>query len=296
MIYTVTFNPSLDYMVTVEDFAIGYTNRSVEEQIFPGGKGINVSFVLQNLGHSSVALGFVGGFVGDEIIRLMTGIDGDFIHLEEGVSRINVKLTNSDGTEINAQGPEIPEKKVAEFMGKMKALKEDDILVLAGSIPKSLSSSIYMDILKVVSCKNVVVDATGDLLMHSLKYKPFLIKPNIHELEELFDVKIENQDDIVKYARELQAKGGRNVLVSMGGKGAVLLDEENGVHFSPVPKGELINAVGSGDSMVAGFLAGFLESKEYGFAFKKAVATGSGSAFSQHFASLELVEQLMKTL
>lgn len=296
MIYTVTFNPSLDYMVTVENFALGYTNRSADEEIFAGGKGINVSFVLQNLGHDSVALGFLAGFVGDEILRKMPGIKGDFIKLQEGNSRINVKIKNLDGTEINGQGPHIPDADVKTFFDKVKSIKEDDILVLAGSIPGSLSSSIYMDILQEISCKNVVVDATGQLLLNTLPHKPFLIKPNIHELEEIFEVKIETQEEIAKHARQLQEKGARNVIISMGGKGALLVDEEDKVHFLECPKGELISAVGSGDSMVAGFLAGYLEKKDYAFAFKKAVATGSGSAFSQHFASKELVEQLMATL
>lgn len=296
MIYTVTFNPSIDYMVTVENFALGYTNRTTEEDMFAGGKGINVSYVLQNLGHHSVALGFLAGFVGDEILRKMDGIQGDFIKLKEGNSRINVKLKNIDGTEINGMGPHIPDEDVKAFFDKIKSLKEDDHLVLAGSIPTSLSPSIYMDILQVTPCKNVVVDATSSLLLNTLPHKPFLIKPNIHELEEIFDVKIETQDEISTYARKLQEKGARNVIISMGGKGALLVDETDKVHFSECPKGKLISAVGSGDSMVAGFLAGYLEQNDYEFAFKKAVATGSGSAFSEHFATKELVDELMATL
>lgn len=296
MIYTVTFNPSLDYVVTVPDFAAGYTNRTTQEEIFPGGKGINVSLVLKNLGHDSVALGFLAGFVGKEILAKIEEISGEFIEIPEGNSRINVKIKNMDGTEINGMGPDILPCHVEEFYGKISALKEEDTLVLAGSIPKSLPAEIYKEVLEKVKCKNVIVDATGHLLMNTLVYKPFLIKPNIHELEELFDCKITEEKEIVACGMKLQEKGARNVLISMGGKGALLLDEDKTVHVSPVPKGTLVNAVGSGDSMVAGFLAGYLEKSDYHYAFLKAVATGSGSAFSEHFASKELVEELMGQL
>ncbi len=300
MIYTVTLNPSLDYVVSVPNFREGYTNRTTEEEMFPGGKGLNVSMVLQNLGHPSVAFGFLAGFVGkaiqEKLPEKQPKVTGDFIHIAQGNSRINVKLKNMDGTEINGMGPEISEEKVAEFLNKLKGIEKEDYLVLAGSIPKSLSSNIYQDILQMVTCNNVVVDATGELLLHCLPHKPFLIKPNVHELEELFQIKINTEDKIVECGKKLQEKGARNVLISRGRDGAILLDETGKQHSSPVPKGTLVNAVGSGDSMVAGFLAGYLEKQDYHYAFLKAVATGSGSAFSKHFAEKDLVELLMEQL
>ncbi|MFI3254765.1 MAG: 1-phosphofructokinase [Eubacteriales bacterium] len=295
MIYTVTCNPSLDYVVTVPNFAEGYTNRCTEAEMFPGGKGINVSMVLQNLGHPSVALGFLAGFVGEEIEKSMD-ITGDFVKIQEGNSRINVKIKNLDGTEINGIGPDISPENLGEFMEKIEKLKPEDVLVLAGSIPKSLGNDFYEMVMEKVACQNIVVDATGDLLLASLKHKPFLIKPNAHEMAEIFHCEINTPEEIMEYAKKLQEKGARNVLVSMGRNGAMLLDESGAVHNSPVPKGTLVNAVGAGDSMVAGFLAGYLEKKEYHHAFIKSVATGSGSAFSQHFATKELVETLMEQL
>lgn len=300
MIYTVTFNPSLDYMVDVPNFKLGYTNRCVSEVMYAGGKGINVSMVLENLGHRSVSLGFMAGFVGKEIVAQLeqnNQITSDFIALDEGNSRVNVKLKSSDGTEINAQGPEIPQEKVEQFFTQMSALNKGDILVLGGSIPPSLSNDIYMEIMSKSKSQKIVVDATGDLLVKALEYKPWLVKPNRHELEEIFSVKIEGKRSISKYAEELQKKGARNVIVSLGGDGAYLLDENGKSYFSKVPEGKLINAVGSGDSMVAGFIAGYIDSKyDYETAFKTAVATGSGSAFSERFATKELVTELMKQL
>ncbi len=299
MIYTVTFNPSLDYVVTVPNFQVSYTNRCTQEEIFAGGKGINVSMVLSNLSHESVALGFIAGFVGEEILAKLTAtgeITHDFIKVPEGNSRINLKIKNLDGTEINGMGPDISPEHLALFMDKIKAMKPEDTLVLAGSIPPSLSSSLYMDILSQCPCENIVVDATGELLKNALHYRPFFVKPNVHELEELFQVSIETEEDIILYGKKLQELGARNVLISRGGKGALLLDETGAVHQSPVPKGTLVNAVGSGDSMVAGFLAGYLEKQDYHYAFLKAVATGSGSAFSTHFATKELVEELLGQL
>ncbi len=297
MIYTVTFNPSLDYMVAVKELKLGYTNRSFgEEVLYAGGKGINVSLVLQNLGHSSVALGFTAGFVGEEIVRQLeseNNIKSNFITLDEGNSRINVKITNSDGTEINGQGPHIPPNKVEEFFQTLKTLKKEDVLVLAGAIPPTLSPDSYREIMKTVTCDNIIVDATGELLKNTLVYKPFLIKPNVHELEEFFGVSIENEETIVTYAKELQKLGARNVMISRGGEGAVLVDETGGTYSLPCPKGKLINAVGSGDSMVAGFLAGYLEKQSFLYAFQKGVATGTGSAFSSRFASADLVDALM---
>ncbi|MDO4295291.1 MAG: 1-phosphofructokinase [bacterium] len=300
MIYTVTFNPSLDYIVSVDNFTLGMTNRTASEQMLPGGKGINVSIVLQNLGFESVALGFMAGFVGEEIRRRMeeTGCATDFITVEEGISRINVKLKSIDGTEINGQGPVIPPQKVEELLAKIDKLVEGDVLVLAGSIPASMPSDMYHDILKRLEHKGVmsVVDATKDLLLRVLPYRPFFIKPNNHELGEIFGVTLTEREDVVPYARKLQEMGARNVLVSMAGKGAVLVAEDGSVHSRPAPKGKLVNAVGAGDSMVAGFLAGWLESRDYETAFKMGISTGSASAFSELLATKEDVDRVLATL
>lgn len=289
MIYTVTFNPSLDYIVEVNELKMGATNRTSYEQMLPGGKGINVSFVLRNLGFDSTALGFLAGFVGEEIQKKIEqeGIQAEFLKLEEGISRINVKIRNVDGMEINGMGPEIPKQKLEELMEKIDTLQKGDMLVLAGSIPSSLPDSIYMDIMKRVEPKGirVVVDATRDLLMNVLPYRPFLIKPNNHELGEIFGVALKKREEVIPYAQKLQEKGARNVLVSMAGEGAVLIDEEGNVHLSEAPKGEVVNAVGAGDSMVAGFLAGWLLSGDYEEAFRMGLATGSASAFSEKLAT-----------
>ena len=300
MIYTVTLNPSVDYFVTVQDFALGKTNRTASEQIIPGGKGLNVSMVLKNLGVDSTALGFVAGFVGREIIRSMDAMDIDskWIMLEEGNSRINVKVKNIEGTEINGKGPEVPEEKLEQMMDIVKVMKAGDYLVLAGSIPSSMPDSIYKDMMASVVDKGVevIVDATGELLMQVLAYKPFLIKPNNHELGALFGVTIEERAEVLPYARKLQKIGARNVLVSMAGKGAVLLAEDGQVFEMDAPRGTLVNAVGAGDSMVAGFLTGWLESKDYKKAFEMGVCAGSASAFSEEFATREEVEVLLSKL
>lgn len=300
MIYTVTFNPSLDYIVSVDDFKLGMTNRTVSEQMLPGGKGINVSIVLRNLGFENVALGFMAGFVGEEIRRRMeeTGCRTDFISVKDGVSRINVKLKSIDGTEINGQGPEISPEKVEELLCKIDTLKEGDILVLAGSIPASMPSSMYHDILERIQGKGIisVVDATKDLLLRVLPYHPFFIKPNNHELGEIFGVTLTEREDVIPYAKKLQEMGARNVLVSMAGKGAVLVAEDGSVYSRPAPKGKLINAVGAGDSMVAGFLAGWLESGKYEQAFKMGISTGSASAFSEFLATREEVMKVLADL
>lgn len=300
MIYTVTLNPSLDYFVTVENFALGKTNRTASEQIIPGGKGLNVSMVLKNLGVDSTALGFVAGFVGREIVRSMDAMDIDskWIMLEEGNSRINVKVKNIEGTEINGKGPEVPEEKLEQMMDIVKVMKAGDYLVLAGSIPSSMPDSIYKDMMASVVDKGVevIVDATGELLMQVLAYKPFLIKPNNHELGALFGVTIEERAEVLPYARKLQKVGARNVLVSMAGKGAVLLAEDGQVFEMDAPRGTLVNAVGAGDSMVAGFLTGWLESKDYKKAFEMGVCAGSASAFSEEFATREEVEVLLSKL
>ena len=298
MIYTVTFNPSLDYIVTVKDFKTGVVNRTTEEIIFPGGKGINVSMVLKNLGYESTALGFMAGFTGEAICNLLDkkGITTDFITVEKGVSRINVKLRSNEESEINGQGPEILDTDIQKLYSKLDTLGDGDTLVLAGSIPDVMPQSIYMDIMKHFEGKNIriVVDATKDLLVNVLAYKPFLIKPNNHELGEIFGVEISDKDDVVMYARKLQEKGARNVLVSMAGDGAVLVTEDGQEFRAEAPKGKVVNSVGAGDSMVAGFIAGYLSTKEYIEAFKLGVCTGSASAFSEELATKAEVEELLK--
>lgn len=298
MIYTVTFNPSLDYIVTVKDFKTGVVNRTTEEIIFPGGKGINVSMVLKNLGYESTALGFMAGFTGEAICNLLDkkGITTDFITVEKGVSRINVKLRSNEESEINGQGPEILDTDIQKLYSKLDTLGDGDTLVLAGSIPDVMPQSIYMDIMKHLEGKNIriVVDATKDLLVNVLAYKPFLIKPNNHELGEIFGGEISDKDDVVMYARKLQEKGARNVLVSMAGDGAVLVTEDGQEFRAEAPKGKVVNSVGAGDSMVAGFIAGYLSTKEYIEAFKMGVCTGSASAFSEELATKAEVEELLK--
>ncbi len=300
LIYTVTFNPSLDYIVGVKDFKLGATNRTSYEQMLAGGKGINVSYVLKNLGFESTAIGFLAGFVGEELKRRIVadGINADFLTLEDGISRINVKLKDIDGTEINGMGPDIAPDKVKELRAMINALKAGDILVLAGSIPQSMPDTIYMDIMADLQGRgvNIVVDATRDLLMNVLSYKPFLIKPNNHELGEIFGVELSTREEVVPYAKKLQEKGARNVLVSMAGEGAVLIDENGCVYMSEAPKGKVVNAVGAGDSMVAGFVAGYLEKKNYEYAFHKGLAAGSASAFSEQLATKAEVEALLSKI
>lgn len=296
MIYTVTFNPSLDYIVSVNDFQLGLTNRTDSELILPGGKGINVSTILMNLGIDSTAFGFAAGFTGEEIIIEVEamGIRSDFIKIDSGISRINLKLKNIDGTEINGSGPEISEEKIEELLRKLDILGEGDILVLAGSIPASMPADMYSTIMERLQHKNVtfIVDATKDLLINVLKYKPFLIKPNNHELGELFDVKLTTREEVIPYGKKLQKQGARNVLISMAGEGAVLVAEDGSVYEAPAPKGTLVNAVGAGDSMVAGFTAGWIEKKDYRHAFYMGVSAGSASAFSEYLATKEEIMDL----
>ena len=300
MIYTVTFNPSLDYIVDVPDFQLGLTNRTSAEQMFAGGKGINVSIVLKNLGLENTALGFIAGFTGEEIRRQLEekGICSDFIQLQEGLSRINVKLRSIDGTEINGEGPKIGEQELAKLFERLDQLEEGDTLILAGSIPVSMPESIYSDILERLEGRGIrcVVDATGELLLNVLKYHPFLIKPNNHELGDIFGVTLTERDQIEPYAKQLQEMGARNVLVSMAGKGAVLLAEDGSFYETAAPKGKLVNAVGAGDSMVAGFVAGYLEKKEYSHAFKMGVSAGSASAFSENLTTKAEAEAIYKSL
>lgn len=299
MIYTVTFNPSLDYIVTVPEFELGKTNRTAAEQTLPGGKGINVSTVLKNLGFPSVALGFVGGYVGDEIQRrlLKMGLQCDFITIS-GCSRINVKLKNYNGTEINSAGPVISEAEKAQLIEKLQRLKAGDILVLAGSIPASLPATIYSDIMDMLEGRGVlfVVDATKELLLNVLKYHPFLVKPNHHELGEIYGVELKTRESVIPYAKRLKQQGAQNVLVSMGGEGAVLVDAQDQVHMLSAPEGELVNAVGAGDSMVAGFLAGWLETKDYQEAFRMGLAAGSASACSEELADRRAVDIMYRKM
>lgn len=300
MVYTVTFNPSLDYIISVNDFALGRTNRTQTEQMLPGGKGINVSTVLQNLGIENTALGFIAGFTGQEIQKEVEniGFHCDFIQSRDGFSRINIKLKNFDGTEINGKGPVIGREEVEQLFHKLEQLKEGDVLILAGSIPESMPDSIYRDILAKLQGKGIlfVVDATKDLLLNVLEYHPFLIKPNNHELGEIFGTEINTREDVAPYAAKLQEMGARNVLVSMAGEGAVLLDETGEVFMLPAPKGKLVNAVGAGDSMVAGFTAGWLDRKDYGHAFRMGVSAGSASAFSELLATKEEITAIYNTL
>lgn len=297
MIYTLTFNPSLDYIVTVPRFTCGIVNRTKEEVIFPGGKGINVSMVLKNLGFENTALGFLAGFTGDKLKSLVEekGIHAEFISVKEGMSRINVKLRSEQETEINGQGPAIVETDIQKLYERLEQLKDGDILVMAGSIPDVMPGTMYMDIMKHLRDKKlkIVVDATKDLLVNVLEYHPFLIKPNNHELGEIFGVTIQEKEDVVAYAKKLQEKGARNVLISMAGDGAVLVAEDGTVYRSGAPKGKVVNSVGAGDSMVAGFLAGYLEHGSYEKAFRMGVCTGSASAFSEQLATKEEVLALL---
>lgn len=300
MIYTVTFNPSLDYIVSVKDFQLGKTNRTCAEQMLPGGKGINVSTVLQNLGIENVALGFTAGFTGEEILRKMEkiGFHCDFIPVKNGFSRINIKMKDFDGTEINGQGPIIEAEAIEQLMKKLKQLQSGDILILAGSIPESMPDSIYRDILAALKDKGIlfVVDATRNLLLNVLEYRPFLIKPNNHELGEIFHVELHTREEVVPYAKKLQEQGARNVLVSMAGQGAVLAAENGEVFMQPAPRGTLVNAVGAGDSMVAGFVAGWSEKEDYRHAFHMGISAGSASAFSDLLATKEEIMQIYETL
>ena len=301
MIYTITFNPSIDYMVSVDHFKLGTVNRTSQEYLLPGGKGINVSIVLHNLGIDSTALGFIAGFTGKEIENRVTndfGVQCDFIDVENGYSRINFKLKSDEESEVNGNGPMINKEHIDKLYDKLSCLQAGDILILSGSIPKCLSDDIYSEIMEKLADKNIeiVVDATGDLLMKVLKHKPFVIKPNNHELAEMFHVKLFETQDIVKYAKKLQEMGAKNVLISMAGDGALFICENGKVYFSNAPKGQVKNSVGAGDSMVAGFVAGYEKTKDYVQAFRMGVATGSASAFSENLATASEVEKLLQEI
>lgn len=299
MVYTVTFNPAIDYVVHTNELKVGKTNRSSYEAMYVGGKGINVSIVLKELGISSTALGFVAGFTGRAIEdgAAEKGIKTDFVHLECGCSRINVKIKSDKETELNGQGPAIPEKAIEELYGKLDKLEDGDLLVLAGSIPDTLPGDIYEKILSRLSAKKIrtVVDATKDLLLNVLKYKPFLIKPNNHELGEIFGTELKTEEEIVSCAKRLHEMGAVNVLVSMAGDGAVLVDESGNVHRCGVCRGTVKNSVGAGDSMVAGFIAGS-ENGDYEHALKLGTAAGGATAFSDDLAQKTEIDELIKQL
>ncbi len=300
MIYTVTFNPALDYVVFLDGLKLGDINRTTRESIYYGGKGINVSTILNTLGMETTALGFVAGFTGKAIEDGLNaqGMHTDFIHLPEGNSRINVKVKHGDETEINGQGPVITQEAIDALFEKLNALREEDVLVLAGSIPNTLPEDIYERILAALSGKGIriAVDATKDLLLNVLKYHPFLIKPNNHELGEMFHTVCDTREDIEHYARELQKMGARNVLISMAGDGAILITEDGGSIRMGTPKGKVVNSVGAGDSMVAGFLAGYLKNGNYEEALKTGTAAGSATAFSEGLASREMFEKMLAQL
>ena len=300
MIYTVTFNPSLDYVVQVEHFQGDAVNRTSEEHVYPGGKGNNVAVIASNLGMKSRALGFKAGFTGAAMEQMLQefGCDTDFIALEEGVTRINVKVKSDDEFEINGQGPRIPDEKIRQLYEKLDALESGDVLVLSGSIPNTLPDDMYERIMERLAGTGVriSVDATKDLLMNVLKYHPFLIKPNNHELGEMFGVTLESDDEIAEYARKLQEMGARNVLVSMAGDGAILVTEDGSVLKQLPPAGEVVNSVGAGDSMVAGFLAGYLKTGSYEEALKLGTAAGSATAFTSWLADSEAIDKLYKIL
>lgn len=299
MIYTVTFNPAIDYVVHVEDLRTGDINRLTSEEIYFGGKGINVSLVLGELGIPSRVLGFVAGFTGRALEDGLSqsGLETDFVHLEKGNTRINVKIKSGQETDLNGQGPEIDEKALAQLYRKLDKIQDDDVLVLAGSIPGSLPADIYEDILAYMAHKKIrtVVDAAGDLLVNVLRYRPFLVKPNHHELGEIFGKELSSMDEIVNYARKLKDMGAVNVLISMAQNGAVLVDEYGEVRRCGVCRGTLVNSVGAGDSMVAGFIAGLTEG-DYGYALKMGTAAGGATAFSKGLAKREDIFELLKQL
>lgn len=299
MIYTVTFNPAIDYVVRTGEMKVGVVNRTESEEIYFGGKGLNVSIILNELGIKSEALGFVAGFTGEAIENGMAkdGIKTDFVHLDNGFSRINVKIRSSFETEINGQGPEISEENIEELFKKLNKIQDGDTIVLAGSIPASLPSDIYERILEYLKNKKIraIVDATGDLLMNVLKYKPFLIKPNNFELEEIFGVELKTAEDVSEYALKLKEMGAVNVLVSMAGDGAILADENGKIHACGVCSGTVKNSVGAGDSMVAGFIAG-CEKKGYEYALKLGTAAGGAMAFSDGLAKKDLIYSLLEQL
>ena len=297
MIFTVTFNPSLDYIVRVDEMRLGTINRTNYEQLLPGGKGINVSIVLGNLGHPSRALGFSAGVTGVALEKLLadTGVDADLVHVKAGFTRINAKVKAIEETELNGQGPRIAPEDVDALFSKLDVLGQDDTLVISGSVPNTLPSEMYEQVMERLAGRGVriVVDAERDLLTRVLSYRPFLVKPNNHELGDIFGVALKTRDEVVPYARRMQEMGAQNVLVSMAGEGGVLVAADGQVYQSPAAQGTVVNSVGAGDSCVAGFLAGLMETGSYQTAFRMGLAAGSASAFSDHLATRPEVEDLM---
>ena len=297
MIFTVTFNPSLDYIVRVDEMRLGTINRTNYEQLLPGGKGINVSIVLGNLGHPSRALGFSAGVTGVALEKLLadSGVDADLVHVKAGFTRINAKVKAVEETEINGQGPRIAPEDVDALFSKLDVLGQDDTLVISGSVPNTLPSDMYEQVMERLAGRGVriVVDAERDLLTRVLSYRPFLVKPNNHELGDIFGVALKTRDEVVPYARRMQEMGAQNVLVSMAGEGGVLVAADGQVYQSPAAQGAVVNSVGAGDSCVAGFLAGLMETGSYQTAFRMGLAAGSASAFSDHLATRPEVEDLM---
>ena len=300
MIYTVTLNPSIDYVIKVDKLTTGNINRVNEEHVYPGGKGINVTRILKSLDNDNIALGFVSGFTGDYIINSLQELNlkSDFIKVKEGFTRINVKVKSEEETEINGQGPKISEEELNQFYKVIDKLVDGDILILSGSIPSCLDERLYESIMKKVEDRDikVIVDATKNLLLNVLKYKPFLIKPNNHELAEMFNVELNSTEDVVFYARKLKEMGAQNVLISMGKDGALLLTENKEVFFSNTPKGTVKNSVGAGDSMVAGFIAGYLNTNKYEEALKLGAACGSATAFSNDLATKDYIDRLVNEI
>lgn len=298
MIYTVTLNPSIDYVVRLESLVTGITNRTTSEEYYFGGKGINVSCVLAELDLESTAFGFVAGFTGEAIEKGIRNdkIITDFIKLEKGISRINIKIKAGEETEINCQGPHIEENELLRLLNKVDRINDGDTIVIAGNVPNTMPDDVYERILERIKNKKVriVVDATKKLLLNSLKYKPFLIKPNRQELSEIFETEVSTEADIEKYAKELQKLGAQNVLISLGGDGAMLIDEFGEKHKQGVLKEKVINTVGSGDSMVAGFIAGYEKEYSYPYALKLGSACGNATAFLSGLATKEKINELLK--
>ena len=300
MIYTLTLNPAIDYVVALDNLEIGKINRSENENIYFGGKGINVSLILSELGFESVATGFVAGFTGEALAKGIScdTIKSDFVKLKNGITRINVKIRHGGETDINTSGPMIDENDINELFEKLENISNEDWLILSGSVPSNLPQDIYEKIMQRLKPKGVrfVVDAQGGLLLSTLKYNPFLIKPNADELGEIFSVEIKNNEDAVRYAKELRKMGAQNVLVSLGKDGAVLFDEKDNIYYLPACKGDAVDTVGAGDSMLAGFIAGYLLNGDYNYALRLATACGGATAFSQGLANRKDIENLMKQL
>lgn len=299
MIYTVTFSPALDYIVDLDKLDVGAINRTKKETMLPGGKGINVSIVLSNLNTKSVAMGFVGGFIGKYIEDEMKkhNIKTDFVHLN-GNTRINIKIKGMVETAINGQGPKVSDYNIEELINKLTKLTSKDVLVISGAIPNTLPSDTYERILERIKDQNVqlIVDTTKETLLKTLPYHPVLVKPNKEELEELFSIKINNDEELVNNAKKLIELGAQNVIVSLGGDGALLVKQNGEYKITRSPKGKVINTVGAGDSLVAGFIDEYYLSGDINKAFKRGIACGSASAFSENLATLEKVEELEKLI